>query len=74
MKTIVTESRIIQRNQSNKEACFQNAVISRGRRRIRFSERRAPSPKSQRFLAHTLGNSWCLQCAQMYSTGFSSGA
>jgi hypothetical protein len=35
---------------------------------IRFRERRAPSPKSDKFFAHTLGSSWCLQWAQMYST------
>ena len=43
-------------------------MIRRGRRRIRFSARRAPSLKSQRFLGQTLGNSSCLQRAQVNGT------
>jgi hypothetical protein len=37
-------------DQSNKEDCLQKARMRRGRRRIRFSVRRAPSLRSQRFL------------------------
>jgi hypothetical protein len=36
---------------------------------MRFKERRAPSLRSQRFLAQTLGSSWCLQYAQMRCVG-----
>ena len=52
----------------------QKAVMSLGLRRIRFRVWRAVSPMCQKSLAHTFGSSCCFQYAQIYSTGFNSGA
>jgi hypothetical protein len=71
---VAIESRIIQSHFGHKEACFQKAVINRGRQRMRRKVRQAAAlgwPKSS---GQTLGSSCCFKQPQMYLSGFNCSA